>query len=269
MRNTTILLLLNVFHICAFDSYSQETALTVNLENFTVRDILAQIEEQSEFYFLYNSKLIDANRKTSLKVEDQDIDQILTMLFKDTGVNYLVYNRQIVLSPGEFSDALSPLSPVSEKIMKNAQQLVTGKVTDSQTGETLPGVSVTIKDTNIGTVTNADGIFSLSNVPDDAVLIFSYVGMQTQEIPVEGRTEINVELNTDVIGIEEVVAIGYGTMRRSDLTGSVVRADIESFEESPNISIMQSLQGSIPGLSVGQVNQAGQEPNILIRGQSS
>ncbi len=269
MRNTTILLLLNVFHICAFDSYSQETALTVNLENFTVRDILAQIEEQSEFYFLYNSKLIDANRKTSLKVEDQDIDQILTMLFKDTGVNYLVYNRQIVLSPGEFSDALSPLSPVSEKIMKNAQQLVTGKVTDSQTGETLPGVSVTIKDTNIGTVTNADGIFSLSNVPDDAVLIFSYVGMRTQEIPVEGRTEINVELNTDVIGIEEVVAIGYGSLRKSDLTGAVIRADIETFAESPNTNVLESLKGIVPGMDVGQTVQSGEEPSMLIRGQST
>lgn len=269
MRNTAIILLLNVFHICAFDAYSQETALTVNLENYTVRDILAQIEEQSEFYFLYNSKLIDANRKTSLKVEDHNIDQVLTMLFKDTGVNYLVYNRQIVLSPGEFSDALSTHNLDPEITLTNPQQMVTGRVTDSQTGETLPGVSVIIKGTNTGVITNADGIFSLSNVPDDAVLIFSYVGMQTQELPVEGRNEINVELNTDVIGIEEVVAVGYGTMRKVDLTGSVVRADIETFSESPNTNILESLKGNVPGLDVGQIVESGEEPTMLIRGQST
>ncbi len=269
MRNTIVLLLFNVFHILAVDSYSQTTALTVNFEDFTVRDILTQIEDQSEFYFLYNSKLIDVNRKTSLKVEDQKIDKILSLLFEDTGVNYMVYNQQIVLAPARFSNSLTPDLPLFGTFLETAQQQLTGRVTDSQTGETIPGVSVIIRGTTTGTITDADGIYSLSNVPDDAVLVFSYVGMITRQVLVEGRDEINVTLEPDMIGIEEVVAIGYGTMRRSDLTGSVVRADIETFRDSPNTSIIQSLHGSVPGLSVGQVNQAGQEPGMLIRGQSS
>ena len=269
MRNTILLLLFNVFHIYAIESYSQETSLTVNFEGFTVRDILTQIEEKSEFYFLYNSKLIDVNRKTSLKVEDQKIDQILSLLFKDTGVNYLVYNRQIVLSPGGLSDALLTYNADSKESIKIAQQIVTGRVTDSQTGETIPGVSVIIRGTTTGTITNADGIFSLSNVPDDAVLVFSYVGMRTQEIPKEGRSELNVSLIPDLIGIDEVVAIGYGTMTRSDLTGSVIRADLASFAESPNTTILESLKGSIPGLTVGQTTQLGQVPSMLIRGRST
>jgi TonB-dependent starch-binding outer membrane protein SusC len=105
--------------------------------------------------------------------------------------------------------------------------------------------------------------------PAGATLVFSFVGMRTQEVAVAGKTSINISMEEETIGIEEVVAIGYGTMRKSDLTGSVVRADLESFRQSPNISIIESLHGSVPGLSVGQVNSAGQEPSILIRGQSS
>nr|MBD3620550.1 SusC/RagA family TonB-linked outer membrane protein [Sunxiuqinia sp.] len=120
--------------------------------------------------------------------------------------------------------------------------------------------------TTHGTVTNADGKYSLSNIPVDATLVFSFVGMRTKEILVTDKTNINVTMQVDAIGIEEVVAIGYGTMKKSDLTGAVVSADIEAFRESPNVNIMQSLQGAVPGIQIGQVDQAGEEPSIQIRG---
>lgn len=148
----------------------------------------------------------------------------------------------------------------------SAQQNITvsGTVTDPQ-GNPLLGTTVVEEGTTNGTVTDAEGKYTI-NVPPDAILLYSYVGMKSQRIDVNSRTQIDISLEIDNIGLEEVVAIGYGTMRKQDLTGSVQRADIESFSEQPNVSLMQSLQGTVPGLNVGQVNSAGAEPEISIRG---
>ncbi|MFW6327707.1 MAG: SusC/RagA family TonB-linked outer membrane protein [Bacteroidota bacterium] len=148
-----------------------------------------------------------------------------------------------------------------------AQQTATGQVT-TVTGEPVPGATVVIKGTSTGTVTDADGNFTIQASNGD-VLVISFIGMKPQEISYTGQSRINVTLEQDVIGLEEVVAVGYGTMKKSDLTGAAISADIEAFRESPNINIMQSLQGSVPGVQIGQVNQAGEEPSIQIRGQST
>ncbi len=145
---------------------------------------------------------------------------------------------------------------------------VTGVVTD-QTGQTLPGVAVHLKGTTTGTITNLEGYYTISDVPGDAILVFSYVGMKTQEIVVGVQTTINVTLEVDVIGIEEVVAIGYGTMVKSDMTGAVVRANIDAMRETQNTSVVESLRGSVPGLDIGQTVEAGEEPDLLIRGRST
>ena len=148
-----------------------------------------------------------------------------------------------------------------------AQNVVSGTVSSAD-GELIPGATIVLKGTSTGTVSDMDGKFSL-NVKEGDVLSISFVGMKSQEITVSGQSQIAVSLEVDVIGLEEVVAIGYGTAKKSDLTGATVSADIEAFRESPNVNIMQSLQGSVPGVQIGQVNQAGEEPNIEIRGQST
>ncbi|NEW80755.1 MAG: SusC/RagA family TonB-linked outer membrane protein [Mariniphaga sp.] len=148
------------------------------------------------------------------------------------------------------------------------QKKVSGKVTDN-TGATLPGASVVVKGTTMGVITDNNGAYSLPSVPEDAILQFSFVGMKMQEIAVGGKATINVVLAEDAIGIEEVVAIGYGTMKKSDLTGAAVSANIEAFRESPNTNIMQSLKGTVPGLQIGQVTEAGAEPSLSVRGQTT
>ena len=148
------------------------------------------------------------------------------------------------------------------------QKSVSGKVTDSS-GEGLPGVSVVVRGTTNGTISDANGNYSLSNVPENATLQFSFVGMKAQEIAVGGKSTLNVSMEEDAIGIEEVVAVGYGTMKKSDITGSVVRADLSKLQESPNVSLGQSLQGTVPGLNVGAVNTAGSDPSLTIRGRTS
>jgi TonB-dependent SusC/RagA subfamily outer membrane receptor len=151
----------------------------------------------------------------------------------------------------------------------NAQEIVvTGTVTDDE-GSALPGVNILQKDTNQGVVTDIDGRYAITLSTSDVVLVYSYVGYLNEEVAVGNQSVIDVSLSPDVTSLDEIVVVGYGTAKKSDLTGAVASADIEAFRESPNVNIMQSLQGSVPGVQIGQVNQAGEEPNIQIRGQTS
>ena len=260
MKLTVFFILISVGCVLAGKTYSQTKTLTLHMENSTVKEVLAEIESQSEFRIMYSGKFVDVDREVSLDVKNQKIESVLNTLFAGTDVSYTVRDRFIVL--------ITPELMVEGTLAVMQQRAVSGKVTDSN-NQPLPGVTVVIKGTTQGTVTNADGNFSLTNIPEDATLVFSFVGMRTQEVVVGNRTSINVRMEEETIGIEEVVAIGYGTMKKSDLTGSSVSADIESFRESPNVSILQSMQGSVPGLTIGQTNQAGQEPSISIRGRST
>ena len=146
-------------------------------------------------------------------------------------------------------------------------QTVGGRVTD-ETGQTLPGVSVVLKGTTTGTTTDTDGQYKLTAQPANT-LIFSFVGYGTKEILVGNQTTINTVLKPDDKTLNEVVVVGYGTQQRKDLTGAIASANLVAFKEAPNVSILQSLKGSLPGLTIGQTNQAGQEAAINIRGTST
>ncbi|MBL7966378.1 MAG: TonB-dependent receptor [Prolixibacteraceae bacterium] len=257
MRLSVFFLVLFVAQTFATATYSQQTRLTFKMQGAKVIDVLNKIEDQSEFYFLFNQKLVDVERPVSVEVKNESIEKILTKLFENTNVSYMVKDRQIILTTA------NPESMVSEQ-----QKTVSGKVSDAS-GIALPGVSVVIKGTTNGTITDTNGNYSLSNVPENATLQFSFVGMKGQEELVAGKSTINLKMEEDAIGIEEVVAIGYGTMKKSDLTGSVTRAKIEDFQESPNVSLTQSLQGVVPGLNVGQVTSAGEDASITVRGRNT
>uniref|UniRef100_UPI00356729DE SusC/RagA family TonB-linked outer membrane protein n=1 Tax=Mariniphaga sediminis TaxID=1628158 RepID=UPI00356729DE len=253
MRISLFLVLISTLQILAENGYSQSTPrLTLDMKNATIKDVLFQIENQSGFYFLYDNSLIDVHKKVDVIVQNEQIDVILNKIFGAGKVNANIKDRHIVLTPAGV--------PVTQQTHK-----VSGTVTDSG-GSPLPGVTVVIKGTTQGTVTNADGKYTLANVPDNATLVFSFVGMRKQEVVVGDQTSIDIVMEQETIGIDEVVAIGYGTMRKSDLTGSVVSADIEAFRESQNVNIIESLHGSVAGLNIGQTNRAGQEVSIQVRG---
>ncbi|MDP3432569.1 MAG: TonB-dependent receptor [Bacteroidota bacterium] len=145
------------------------------------------------------------------------------------------------------------------------QKSVSGKVTDS-TGEGLPGVSVVVKDTTNGSITDTNGNYSISNIPENAILVFSFIGMKTQEISVGSKTKVNVILAEFTIGIDEVVAIGYGTVKKSDLTGSVAIVKAEGLSTIPVASIGDALQGQAAGVQVISSGVPGADPTFNIRG---
>jgi TonB-linked SusC/RagA family outer membrane protein len=145
---------------------------------------------------------------------------------------------------------------------------LSGRVLD-EAGQPMPGISVTLKGTNRGVITDAQGQYRLTGIGADAVLLFSSVGYLAQEITVGNRTTVDVTLAPDTKSLNEIVVVGYGTQQRKDLTGSIASANLVAFKEAPNVSILQSLKGSLPGLTIGQTNQAGQEASINIRGTST
>jgi TonB-linked SusC/RagA family outer membrane protein len=275
MKLTIFILLISVISVFANRTYSQTKALNLNMKNSTLKEVLQSIETQSGFYFMYSEKLVDVNREVSINVTNQKIDEVLDELFAGTNVSYKMKDRFILLTTSEVA---GNESSVQQQIS------VSGKVTDSS-GTSLPGVTVVVKGTTQGTITDGNGNYSLSNVPGDATLVFSFVGMKTQEIPVSGKTTIDVVMVEDAIGIEEVVAIGYGTMKRLNLTGSVTSVSGKELVKRPVTNVASMMQGNLPGVQIiqnsgepgnegvsirirgtGTFSSAGSDPLVLVDG---
>lgn len=257
MRATLFLILLSITQLIAVNTYSQSARLSLDLKNTSIKSILGQIEDRSEFYFIYDATVVDVERKVTIDSKNELITEILDQIFKGSDVVYKINDRQIALT----------ISNSPEVVQE--QKLVTGKVTDSK-GLPLPGVTVVVKGTTNGTVTSTDGSYSLSNIPGDATLLFSFVGMKTQEIAIEGRTQINVTMDEDAIGIEEVVAIGYGIQKKSDVTGSLVSISEEDLKSIPVVNPAMAIQGRAAGVQVmNNSHQPGGSVSIQIRGTNS
>ncbi|MCX6222883.1 MAG: TonB-dependent receptor [Bacteroidia bacterium] len=262
MKLTVVLFFLAVSQMMASEAYSQVTKVSLHMKDATVKEVLNKIEENSEFVFLYNSRLVNVDRKVSIDYENQKIAEILNDLFRETDVVFTVVDRQIVLT--KVADQSSFVALNSQK-----QKTISGKITD-EFGASLPGVTVVVKGTANGTITDANGNYSLSNIPDNATLIFSFVGMRSQEIAVGTKTTVNVTLAEDAIGIDEVVAIGYGTMKKSDLTGSISRVTQSELKNRSNNNVMQSVAGKVAGVQILQTDgTAGYAPTARIRGAAS
>ncbi|MDD2931458.1 MAG: carboxypeptidase-like regulatory domain-containing protein, partial [Fermentimonas sp.] len=166
------------------------------------------------------------------------------------------------------SEANSKESLLEIEVVTQQGKTISGRVNDSY-GESLPGVTVLIKGTTRGTITDADGNYTITDVSEEDILQFSFVGMQTKEISVMNQSIIDVALGEDSIGLEEIVAVGYGTMRKSDLTGAVARVSMEDKSLQSNLNVLQALSGASAGINVQQTGGAGEEPDFSIRGQNT
>ncbi|GAB1449968.1 TonB-dependent receptor [Draconibacterium sp.] len=242
MKLTLLFLMIGLAQVSA-SVYGQTAKLTLEMRNKKVVEVLEEIEKQSEFRFAYSSELIDTERRVTVSIDEKNIDETLDAVFLGTGVKHVVYDRHIMLYPKEM-DAI----PKNELAQQNA---LTGKVVDSS-GQPLPGVTVLIKGTTTGTVTNFDGEYTLTDIKPENTLVFSFVGMLSQEIVVGNQTSINVKLVTDAIGIEEIVAIGYGTQRKVTLTGAVSAIKGEDIVATKNENAQNMLTGKIAGVRVTQ-----------------
>lgn len=254
MRLTMLILFTTFGQLFAVQGHSQSSKLNLDLKNSTIENVLNKIEEVSNYYFLYNKNLVDVSQRVNVQVSDVDIYQVLDQVFKNSGVKYTVVDRQIVLSED-----------------RSVQQSVSvsGKVIDAK-GEPLPGVSVVIKGTTSGTITDFDGNYLVADVPGNAILVFSFVGMQTQEIVVQGKRVINLTMQEETIGLDEVVAIGYGVQKKSNITGAISSIKADDLAGNLGSNAASSMQGKVSGVQVVSNSGApGSTPTIRVRGYSS
>jgi TonB-dependent starch-binding outer membrane protein SusC len=249
-----------------------EQTVTLGFKNQSLKTILRKIEEKSSFSFIIPVDEVETYNDISVATQKRSVKETLDLVLRETKLSYRQINDKTVLiflSKNKVTirpDQLEDAQP--EVIEKSLDINLAGRVTDEK-GEGLPGVSIVVKGTSVGTVTSVSGDYAIS-VPDEkAVLTFSYVGYLSQEIEVGNRNRVDISLKPDTKALEEVIVVGYGTAKKRDITGAVARADLNAFKESPNVSILQSLQGSVPGLNVGATTLAGQDPDISIRGRNS
>ncbi len=253
-----LLIMVNSVHA---GTYSETVTFNLKMKQVTLKEVFKAITDQSEFTFIYNNNEVNENQKVTFNKEGVHVEEILDELLPAYNLDYKVINKQIVIFTREGNNSV-----LNSKRSILQQGVVSGKVFDS-TGQPLPGVTIIIKGTTQGTISNADGDYILSGIPENSTLIFSFVGMMTQEIFVGNQTSINVNMEEQTIGIEEVVAIGYGTVKKSDLTGAVGAVVGNDIASRKMTQVSQALQGAVSGVLVTRNNNApGASATIRVRG---
>lgn len=248
----TIVFAMNVFAT----AYSQATRLNLNLEDASLEQIFFAIEDQSEFKFLYHDKLIDDNTKIQARYKNMTVEEILDDLLKGTSNTYTVLDNNLVV-----------ITPKNLYLKQGIT--VTGTVVDSD-GDLLPGVNILVKGTTTGAVTDLNGKYTITVPDENDVLVFSFVGYLTEEVPVNGQTRIDMALVEDIKALDEVVVVGYGTMKKSDLTGALSTVEAEEIAAYPAISMSQALQGRAAGVQIQANNgEPGASYKVRIRGATS
>lgn len=246
MRVAIILFIAGILQAQALDAWSQNPRLTLNFTGAEIEKVFDRIEEESDFFFLYNESLLNTDRKIDITADNQSIDVVLENLFAGTDIMYTVIDKKIILAPENKSEI--------DKTVNTVQQLiVTGKVTDSQNGLGMPGVNIIVKGTTMGTMTDSDGNFSITVPSATSVLTFSFIGYLNQEINLNGRNSINVALVSDVEILSEVVVVGYGVQKKVNQTGSIASVESEKLASYTTVDLSNTLAGKMPGLRVMQI----------------
>ncbi|TKG93881.1 SusC/RagA family TonB-linked outer membrane protein [Puteibacter caeruleilacunae] len=241
MKLLTILLL-SVFAVSANNIYSQQTKFNLKLRGVTVREVFQEIESNSEFIFLYNENKEDVDRKVNIDVQNKSVEAILNQIFEGTTSGYKIYDRQIVI----YRDKQKAAAAVEGKAEQSDTKKVSGTVTD-QAGEPLPGVTVLVKGTSIGTTTDFDGNYNLEIPKTTTSLQFSFIGMKTQEISLDGKSKIDVEMKEDATGLEQVVVVGFGTQTKESVVGAIEKVDVKEIA-LPTAQLSNSFTGNIAGV---------------------
>lgn len=241
MKITLTLVFVSIFSMFAGNIHSQNARITFTKNNATLESVLNEIENQTDYLFIINSN-IDTHQKVSVRADDTPVSKVLDELFHDTEIHYTMEGSHIVLSN-------KPQPAILQQTRK-----ITGRILD-ENGEPLIGVSVMLKGTSNGTITNIDGDYTLSgDITDKSVLEVTYIGMKKQEITVGNRTRINITMTSDNEMLDEVIVVGYGTQRKGNLTGSVSAIKSEKLTIAPIGNVTNALAGQLPGLIVKQTS---------------
>ncbi len=257
-------------------SYSQVTKFTFELRDECVKDVFHYIENNSEFIILYNEKFVDINRKVSVTVHDETVESVLSQVFLSSPNSFKIYDRQIVilalpkLSLTKSAFVVEEVKHISEVLDQPRTKVLTGLVSDGL-GQPLIGVSIVVKGTTIGSITDINGNFSIE-VPFEAeTLVFSYVGMKTQEINISDKISLHIIMEEELVGMEEVVVVGYGTQKKESVVGAISQITGATLVQSGISNVTNAIAGKLSGvLTIQQTGEPGDNMSeIVIRGLSS
>jgi TonB-linked SusC/RagA family outer membrane protein len=258
MKISMFLLFVTIFNVIGNSSYSQSTRLNLDMKDVPMQAVLKAIEGQSEFFFLYSSKMIDVNQKVDINVSDKKINEVLDELLANKDIKYSVRDRQILLVNDE-----------AELALALQQNKVTGVVSD-KSGSPLPGVNVVVTGTTQGTVTDISGKYSIDIPKGSQSLTFSFIGMDQQVITIGALSQINVTMAESAIGLDEVVVIGYGTQSRGLLTASTASVNTSQLKDRAVVSFAEAMVGQVAGVQIQQTTGApGGGMRVKIRGVGS
>jgi TonB-linked SusC/RagA family outer membrane protein len=247
MKLTLLLSILCIFNATA-GTHAQTVSLKTNKTE--IAKVLGNIEQQGGFRFLFNSRLKDLKEKVNLDVNNAAIETVLNQLFAGTSLTYKILSNNLI--------AIRSVNPDEQDIK------ITGKIVNEK-GEPLSGVSISIKGTSKGTVTDNNGNYTL-NVAPNAVLIISYIGYTTQEVSVNNQNVINVSLVASEKQLDQVVVVGYGTQRKQDVTGSIATIKGSEISKQASVNPISALQGKVAGVQITNSGAPGSAPQINIRG---
>jgi TonB-linked SusC/RagA family outer membrane protein len=251
MKLTLILIFITVLQVSA-NVYSQ-TSVTLNIREKPIREVLKTIEQQTDIRFFYSDDLLAMNNLIDVKADRQNIINVLDEMFLESPLTYKAFeNNLIVIVPRNLLQ----------------QRIITGIVSD-KSGAPLAGVNIVATGKTVGVISGADGRYSIDVPPDAKSLTFSFIGMETQDIEIGTLASINVTLLESAIGLEEVIVVGYGTQKKSDITGSVVSVSNRQITARPVNNVFQALQGKAAGVDITTSLRPGEVGNIYIRGVRS
>lgn len=253
MKLTSLFGVLCVSSAFAVNVNSQSLRVNIYANQKQAKDVIKQIEEQTDYLFVYNHDKVNLNNTVTIQANNETVAKVLNQMFAGTDIIYAMQGNNILL--------------MRKDVVQQSGKLVTGTIVDSS-GTPVIGANVMVKGTTNGTITDMNGHFSLE-VEEGAVLQISYIGYANQEIEVGNQNKLSIALKEDAEALDELVVVGYGTAKKKDISGSVVHADLEVLRESPNVSFASALQGTVPGMNVGAVTQAGTDPEMTIRGRTS
>ncbi len=272
MKLTVLLFFMGLMSLSA-STYSQTKKITLDLENVSVLEVFNQIESQSEFVFIYKNEAIDLNQKVNLKVENSTVDKILKSVLQQSGAVFQIVDKQIIITPDHaIPSTNSNIKTIEENLPQPQKIDVSGKVKDTK-NLPLPGVSIIVKGTTIGTITDSEGQFKLSIPVGSKTLLFSFVGMKSQEKPIANTTSFNIVMEEETVGVEEVVVTALGIEKSvKSLTYSTQQVNMDGLMTNKDINLGNALTSKVAGVSITSSSGASGvsgDALIVIRGNRS
>ena len=259
-------LMIGTFVCCALSvdaSAQQKTTVTVNLKNVSLNEVISELKRQTDYDFFYNTELAKSKKNVNVMAKDKQVTEVLDEILPPLNMEYAIQGDMVTIRAGE-----------QKQVQTTESKKLSGTVIDAE-GNALPGVTILVKGTTLGTATDMDGKYNLT-LPltgQDLILVFSFIGMDSKEVTYTGQQTINVTLVASATEIDEVVITGIYTRKKESFTGSSQTYKAEELKSVGNQNLIQSLKVLDPAFAVLESNEFGSDPNRLpdleIRGKSS